>query len=221
MSNMQVVALKCPSCGNGLSRESARCGYCGTVVIISSDQSQALSVGVACPECNATNNEHEKHCGQCGAVLLVECPKPRCLQENSVWRKYCKKCGTDIQELWRVQIDERIAEIQEKLPQTRLELKRVAAELESANGGEKLSKIIIRGAGVVISLVIVCSAGWSGILGVVIVMAVALVWAANHESDVKLMLLESAKHYLAEIEEFEGELKSLNERIHELDRTKA
>src|ERR1035437_10024178 len=113
---MQVVALSCPNCGSGLPRERARCEYCGTVTAISSDQNHAISLGVACPKCNATNNENEKHCGQCSAVLLVECPKPRCLQENTTWRKHCKKCGTDIWEASRIEIAERTAEIQEKLP---------------------------------------------------------------------------------------------------------
>ncbi len=217
---MQVVALSCPNCGSGLSRERARCEYCGTVTTISSDQSRAISIGVACPKCNATNNENEKHCGQCGAVLLVECPKPGCLQENSIWRKHCKKCGTDIQEAWHLEIDERIAEIKEKLPHNRSELKRVAAELENAKGRETITKIIISGVGVVISLFILASAGAGGIVGVLIVMAIAWIWAANHKSEEKLMLLESANHYLTESEELEAELKSLNERINELDGTK-
>lgn len=217
---MQGVALSCPNCGSGLPREHARCGYCGTVTVISSDQHHAISVGVACPKCNATNNENEKHCGQCSAVLLVECPKPRCLQRNSVWRKHCKKCGTDIWEASRIEIAERTAEIQEKLPQNRSELKRVAAELESANGREMIIKIIIGSAGVLVSLFILAAAGTNGIIVVLIVMAIALVWAANHKSEERTMLLESASHYLTETEELEAELKSLNERTNDLDEMK-
>jgi hypothetical protein len=41
-------------------------------------------------------------------------------------------------------------------------------------------------------------------------MAIALIWAANHKSGEKSMLLESASHYLTEIEELEAELKSLD-----------
>jgi len=174
-------------------------------------------VALSCPKCNATNNENEKHCGQCGTVLLVECPKPRCLQENSVWRKHCKKCGTDIWEASRILIAGRTAEIQEKLPQNRSELKRVAAELENANGREMITKIIIGGAGVLISLFILDSSDTNGIIGVLIVMTISLVWAANHKSEEKTMLVESASHYLTETEELEAELKSLNERTNELD----
>lgn len=207
---MQVVALSCPNCGGALPRDRARCEYCGTVTAISSDQSRAISIGVACQKCDATNNENEKHCGQCGAVLLIECPKPGCLQENSIWRKHCKKCGTDILESWRVEIEERIVEIQEKLARNRSELKQVAADLESAKSREQVTKIVVGGIGVVVSLIILSSAGSSGIIGVLIVMAIAFIWSANHKSGEKLMLLESANHYLTEIEELEAELKSLD-----------
>ena len=207
---MQVVALSCPSCGGALPRERSRCEYCGTVTAISSDQSRAISIGVACPKCNATNNENEKHCGQCGAVLLIECPKPGCLQENSIWRKHCKKCGADILESWRVEIEERITEIQDKLARNRSELKQVAADLESAKPREMMAKIFIGGIGAVISLIVLSSAGAGGIVVGLIVMAIALIWAANHKSGEKSMLLESASHYLTEIEELEAELKSLD-----------
>jgi uncharacterized small protein (DUF1192 family) len=206
---MQVVALSCPSCGGALPRERSCCEYCGTVTAISSDQSRAISIGVACPKCNATNNENEKHCGQCGAVLLIECPKPGCLQENSIWRKHCKKCGADILESWRVEIEERITEIQDKLARNRSELKQVAADLESAKPREMMAKIFIGGIGAVISLIILSSAGAGGIVVGLIIVVIALIWAANHKSGEKLMLLESASHYLTEIDELEAELKSL------------
>ena len=207
---MQVIALSCPNCGSALASERARCEYCGTVTAISSDHSHAVSVGIACPKCNATNNENERHCGLCAAALLIECPKPGCLQENSVWRKHCKKCGTDIREARRVETEERIAEIQQKLSQNRSELKQVAADLESAKGREMLTKTIIGGAGGVMSLFILSSSGINGIVGVLIVMAIALIWAANHKSEEKSLLIESASHYLTETEELEAELKSLN-----------
>ena len=207
---MQVVALSCPNCGSALPRERARCEYCGTVTIISSDQSRAISIGVACPKCNATNNENEKHCGQCGAVLLIECPQAGCLQENSIWRKHCKKCGADILASWRAEIADRIAEIQDKLTHNRAELKQVAADLESAKSREMITKIIIGGGGGFISLLFFCSASAGGISLGLIVLAIALIWAANHKSEEKLMLLESASHCLTEIEELEAELKSLD-----------
>ena len=207
---MQVVALSCPSCGSALPPGRTRCEYCGTVAAISSDQSRAISVGVACPKCNATNNENEKHCSQCGAVLLIECPKPGCLQENSVWRKHCKKCGTDMREAWHTQIDERTAEIHQKLSLNRSELTQIAADLAGAGRREKVTKTVIGGIGAVISLMIL-SLGGGGVVVGLIGMAIALFWAAIHESGEKLLLLESTSHCEREIEELEAELKSLTE----------
>ena len=80
-----------------------------------------------------------------------------------------------------------------------------------------ITKIVIGGVGVVVSLFILSSSGANGIIGVLIVMAIALIWAANHKSEEKTLLFESASHYLTETEELEAELKSLNERTNELD----
>jgi hypothetical protein len=114
-------------------------------------------------------------------------------------------------ESWRVEIEERITEIQDKLARNRSELKQVAVDLESAKPREMMAKIFIGGIGAVISLIILSSsAGAGGIVVGLIVMAIALIWAANHKSGEKLMLLESASHYLTEIEELEAELKSLD-----------
>jgi hypothetical protein len=208
---MQLIALSCPKCGSALARNRARCEYCGTVSVISSDQSHAVGVGIACPKCNATNDDGKKHCGECGGVLVIECPKPRCLEENSIWRKHCQKCGSNMRELWREKIQGRTAEIRERLTWNRSELERITADLAASQTREKITKAIIVVAGVFVSLWILLTSGFKGIGIIFIAMAIALIWAAAHKSEEKTMLRESMQQYLAEIEEFETESKSLRE----------
>ena len=91
-----VQALSCPQCGARLHRKHVSCDHCGASVKFSSDRQAFDTVGLMCPSCDAGNGLQDRHCGSCGEVLLQNCNSPNCHQVNSIWRKFCSKCGSDL-----------------------------------------------------------------------------------------------------------------------------
>lgn len=93
---IKAVSLNCPQCGAQLKRSDKACEHCGTSVRFSTERGAFDATGIACPACLTPNSPADKHCGGCGELIQATCQTPNCHQVNSVWRKFCSKCGKDL-----------------------------------------------------------------------------------------------------------------------------
>lgn len=69
----KIIALKCPSCGANISRDTKNCEYCGTALVFQQDQSTLVASGLTlCPVCGASNPIGRWFCVNCGEVISVD-----------------------------------------------------------------------------------------------------------------------------------------------------
>jgi len=102
MSAVEIVPLRCPSCGNtsNIPEKELRFGYqftcphCGTVsVLIINRMLYIPSPGEkVCIECGRVAHRDARFC-QCGALLVRTCINPECLKEFPVHHNICDYCG--------------------------------------------------------------------------------------------------------------------------------
>ncbi len=102
MSDVEIVALRCPSCGNASNvpeRElrfgyQFTCPYCKTVsVLIVNRLLYIPSPGEKiCIKCGRVGPQDARFC-QCGASLVRTCINPKCRKEFPIHHNLCDYCG--------------------------------------------------------------------------------------------------------------------------------
>jgi HEAT repeat protein len=102
MGDVEIVALRCPSCGNSSTvpeRElrfgyQFTCPYCQTVsvLIINRQLYIPLPGERVCVECGRVAPRGARFC-QCGSSLVRKCINPKCFKEFPVDHDICDYCG--------------------------------------------------------------------------------------------------------------------------------
>lgn len=69
----EVIALKCPSCGAGVERETMKCRYCGSELVLLPDGSSSkFRFEMLCPKCGAINEKSSWYCSNCKTILTKD-----------------------------------------------------------------------------------------------------------------------------------------------------
>jgi hypothetical protein len=102
MSAVEIVALRCPSCGNAsnVPEKELRfgyqftCPYCGTVSVLIINRMLYIPLPGerVCVKCGRVAPRGARFC-QCGASLVRTCINPECYKEFPVDHSICDYCG--------------------------------------------------------------------------------------------------------------------------------
>lgn len=77
------AALNCPNCGAPLRKETMKCEYCGSELVLLQDGSSfRLKNESTCPKCGATNEKSSWFCLNCNTILTKNTEMLRILQKK-------------------------------------------------------------------------------------------------------------------------------------------
>lgn len=178
MSN-PIRVLACPQCGGSLRMEQRACGYCGISVLLSNDRTTLIGNESSCPTCLTHSQPGERFCGQCARPLLVDCPSKSCRASNSVWRKYCLKCGIEIEVVRQQIIDEERMVNLEQLSVYEHDLLKAYDSISKARSRERAVKIFIAVAALILGLVIATLSLLFGVVISVVILLFAMVYSSD------------------------------------------
>ncbi len=174
-----ISALACPQCGGSVKLEQRMCSYCGINVVLSVDQASLIGNESSCPTCLTHYEPGERFCGRCAKPLLMDCPSPGCRATNSVWRKYCSKCGIEMEPArQQIQIKERMVNL-EQLSIYENDLQQIYGTISKARSRERAIKYLIGLMALVAGLMIGLLSPTFGI----IVALILLLFAFSYRSD--------------------------------------
>lgn len=96
---MNLTSFNCPNCGHPLSNNTAsrqpfKCQACGSLLLLSPKADEKQPN--ICPKCETVNSIYQRYCTRCGTKLLLDCPV--CYRSNSSQLEFCEGCGANIQE---------------------------------------------------------------------------------------------------------------------------
>ena len=189
---MKPFVLKCPQCGAQLEGNRTLCEHCGTSVRLSEDQQELVGIGVACPRCAATNQHGDNHCGKCGEPLTYLCPSPSCHQENSVWRKFCRKCGRDIVSFQISLIEDTRQKSVNEMQRHQTAIDTINQTLPASRGRVLLVRSITGAVGALVALGFIAESHW--IVGIICALVTAFVVHFYDSSEIENLQAALALH---------------------------
>ena len=210
---VNLVALQCPQCGAGIDRTGTVCQYCGTTVRLSEDGRSLHVTGLRCTRCQTENEPGDKHCASCGEALTVTCPDLTCRQHNSVWRKFCLKCGQNIFELRFNLLQTSRNEAISALSQHKSEIEELMKALPTSKVRERLVQALIATAGGLVAFLLLAS---DHPVVALVAAAISAVVVFAYASDEVRNLAASLTMHRADTERLQEQLQNADNELHVL-----